>query len=494
MLEFIFNALFALINPISLLALIAVFFAFNIPARFFGLYICSVTAFVAAMSIPYNVPYFSPGRFDFIAHFTIDCSKSILFIGFAIAIVVKIKSKINSFENHRDIGSIGTLTYAAYGCLTAYFYYLFCTDFFEGYQSALEAYIIIVILILLIFILGLYIKVKNIFGNNNILKDIYLFFYSFSFFMMVIMLANAAFAFIAYKQTKKVVAKNDRYCIQTKGRELNSWLELTPLTIWNKPMGRRSTATRHTVLVVKNSRKQAIYHWSYRLRSWQYNAAEFKPKGELVPSSLDCTLEENYLKNLPLLISEIQTLSLESKQFRIPIQYVPRQYKLSVGNKIISFYAILPNFATTIQALYRLLPEGLLPVTRVEITTADTGNIENTWFKPYSKLEITELEDKYGLQQRTIPQIRYKRQRGTFNLTKETQQHVQYYKKEKGIVTTLVFCSPDRISRLNCQHHFIKDNLQYSFRHSDRDLKDWVKLQAALISKIQSWKVKKADL
>ena len=219
-------------------------------------------------------------------------------------------------KNSSGDRSINTFTFILAGCLCAFYFYLFCTDFFEGYQAGFEAYIIITAFIFLALLFGLISKNKR-FINYQWLNGIHLLFYSFGFLMTVIMIINSAFASIAYKQTNKIVenssANNIRYCIQTKGRELNSWLELTPLTIWNKPRNRRSAGTRHAVLVISHIDKQAIYHWSYRLQSWQYNSAEFAPGGALVPDSLDCALKEDYSANIPLIFSRPQTLFLERK-------------------------------------------------------------------------------------------------------------------------------------------------------------------------------------
>lgn len=158
---------------------------------------------------------------------------------------------------------------------------------------------------------------------------------------------------------------------------------------------------------------------------------------------------------------------------------------------------MLPKFTSARQILYRLLPKKTLPnigLTKVEITR-DTNYIYNTWFKPYSELEIKALKSEYGLQKRTFPQVRYKRSKETlFTITKEIQQHIQYYEQEGAVITTLIFCTPNKTSRLNCQHYFVNEGLQYSFRHSDRNFKDWRRLQAAIVSKVKSWEVIKTDL
>ena len=46
------------------------------------------------------------------------------------------------------------------------------------------------------------------------------------------------------------------------------------------------------------------------------------------------------------------------------------------------------------------------------------------------------------------------------------------------------------MSRLNCRHQFIDRDLQYSFSHSDRDVKNWRKLQKRLIEKVESWELR----
>ncbi|MEO0849441.1 MAG: hypothetical protein AAFY50_23900 [Cyanobacteria bacterium J06648_1] len=498
MLELISGILFALFNPISLLALIAVALAWSVPIRYLSLYICSVITSVAIFSIPNNSHYFRPGRFDFIGFSMIDCARTILIVGFAVVVIVKIRQQVNAHEDFLSNRLIKILSYVLAGFLSAFFFYLLCTNFFEGYQAALEAYIIVIAFILLGLLFGL-LSQNTRFISYRCLEGIHSLFYSFSLFMTIAMVVNSAFALTAYKQTKKMVENNStenvKYCIQTKGRGLNSWLELTPLTIWNKPKNRRSAGTRHAVLTIVRTNEQAIYHWSYKLRDWQYNSAGFDPGGALVPASLDCTLEKNYLANIPLIFSQPQTLYLEHKQFKIPIQYLPRQIKLTGENgQKISLHALLPNFTAVKQIFSRLLLQEILTTTNIWIGTANAENTNNIWFKALSELETQELKGEFGLQKRIVPQVKYKLQKETPYSTKEVQQHVQYYEKEDGIVKTVILCAPDQSKRFNCEHHFINGNLQYSFRHSDRNLKDWRKLQATLVSRLKSWAVRESDL
>ncbi|MDJ0588486.1 MAG: hypothetical protein QNJ72_00635 [Pleurocapsa sp. MO_226.B13] len=80
---------------------------------------------------------------------------------------------------------------------------------------------------------------------------------------------------------------------------MKSWLYLTPLTAWNKPSGDRGAGLRHAVLVVEKQNKYTLYHWSYRLRKWEFTSAGFEPGAFIIPDSLKCKPEKNYWGNLP---------------------------------------------------------------------------------------------------------------------------------------------------------------------------------------------------
>ena len=91
-----------------------------------------------------------------------------------------------------------------------------------------------------------------------------------------------------------------KYCIQSNRKPIDNWLYLTPLTAWNKPnIFFGGAGTRHAVLVIEKDNNYTLYHWSYKLRKWQFTSNRFEPGAFAIPDSLECNPEIDYLNKLP---------------------------------------------------------------------------------------------------------------------------------------------------------------------------------------------------
>ena len=186
---------------------------------------------------------------------------------------------------------------------------MFLTDFWHNHQPAWQAFGLIFAEAFFVFIICLLFQTRSrkyikIFW----IKDFFTFGCSFAVSTIVILASNLIFPLIAIKETRKVIEhhgdRNIKYCVQTDRKPMRSWLDLSPLTAWNKPNGKPGAGLRHAVLVVEQNNEYTLYHWSYKLRKWEYNSVGFEPGAFNIPDSLKCKPVNNYWRNLPLIFSK----------------------------------------------------------------------------------------------------------------------------------------------------------------------------------------------
>ena len=140
---------FLLINPFSLLAYLAVAIAFSISWEYLGLWIASVIGVLAIILFPFNRPRLNV-RFDFFIYIV----ALILVVGLATAIITKI-TKNKDLTKKRSASKLGYFfSYSSYGVLSAYFSYLFLTQFWHRHQPARQAYGVVILGIALTILIG----------------------------------------------------------------------------------------------------------------------------------------------------------------------------------------------------------------------------------------------------------------------------------------------------------------------------------------------------
>ena len=408
----------------------------------------------------------------------------IIRVAITLIIILFNKSKINNKQQSTQSKSVNKITFIAYGILSGYYISLFLTDFLENYQPAWEAYSIFIITITLFFLLSKLIQKHSRYARYFLLKNLYLFFLSLYLVMIAVIITSFSFSILAMGETNKIVRKyknqNVKYCIQPK---IDTWLDLTPLTTWNKRLGDWGPATNHAVLVIQNSNTTELYNWSYKLRKWDYLTTGFSLSSFSSPSSLRCILDSKYSKILPFLFPKSIQLDIGNKKLNIPYKYFARQEKNSLSNnlseddqkrKIIKFLAKPPYFSSIKQILTKL-PKRYSFHTNIYVSTVVDDRDLNNELNLFSGQKFEELKGEYGLNKRFLPKTRY------------LQESIRYYKVKDKFVNTVINCLSDSKDRMNCRHSFIYDGLIYKFSHSEKDLKNCHNLQTNLVNKVKSW-------
>ena len=395
----------------------------------------------------------------------------------------------NDTQKSTESKLINKITFIAYGILSGYYISLFLTDFLENYQPAWEAYSFFIIIITFFFLFSQLIKKYSRHERYFWLKNLYLFFSSLSLVMGAVIVTSFSFALFAMTETNKIVRKyknqNIQHCIQPK---INTWLDLTPVTTWNKRSGDWGPATNHAVLVIKNSQtfNLNLYNWSYKSRKWEYLTTGFSPSSfSRSPSSLRCTLDSQYSKKLPFLFPKQIPVNIGNKKLNIPYKYFAIEELNSVINnfskdyqeqKTIKFLATPPSFSS-IKQISTKLPKRYHLHTNIYVSNVvDDQDLTNK-FNIFPGQNFEEQKGKYGLNKRILQRSRY------------SQERIRYYKVQDGFVNTVIDCLTDNKGRMNCQHSFIYDNLIYNFSHSEKDLKNWYDLQINLVNRVKSWEV-----
>ncbi len=271
--------------------------------------------------------------------------------------------------------------------------------------------------------------------------------------------------------------------------EIDTWLDLTPLTTWNKSSGNWGAAKNHAILVIKTPNNEAdLYNWSYKVKTWKYKTKGFKPDAFARPSSLECILEKDFSAKIPFIIPQTNSFYVEKRKIKILPEYFPQQeeyifnsvipgYENRKNIKAIKFLASIPDFHNTRQIFTKLL------------------NIYNfsTNISIYPLINKEDLENIYTINQlakNNKIESQYKLNKIVFirsSLRLYYQKEILYFQKKNSVTTTMISCYPDLPARLNCQHYFIHGNFVFSFKHREKDLKNWHELQNRLIDKVEFW-------
>lgn len=286
-----------------LLFFISPLVAFDIPWEYLGLWITSIVGIWSIVLFPLNRPYVDV-RLDF-SELIIYSVNLALIVGMGGVIVIRL---LKNHHRHRERSAFNKqgkfLSFSAYGILAAYFCYLFSTDFWHEYQPAWQAYSVIFIGAFLIIIACLLLQTYRFKHQKTWIEDLFTSIYSFAISTIVILVSNLIFL-SAIKETNKIIEshgdRNIKHCIQAGRKPLETWLYLSPLTAWNKPNEIFGAGVRHAVLVVEKNNEYILYHWSYKLRKWEFTSVGFEPGAFTVPDSLECTPKENYWSELPFL-------------------------------------------------------------------------------------------------------------------------------------------------------------------------------------------------
>lgn len=263
-----------------------------IPRLCLWLYIWFFLVLYAIFSFPNSYRYTDKSGPDAFGEAILYLVVLVIIISIAIRLLIillfSLSNRDRSNRSPTELSlSIGKITFIAYGILSGYYIFLFLTYFLEGYQPAWEAYSILIIVILLFLILFRESKKYLKYHRFQYLRSLNLFFLSLSLIIGFLAISSFIFASIAFIQTNKLITKysdrNVRVCIQPK---IDTWLDLTPLTTWNKRGRVWGATTNHAVLVIQISNETKLYNWSYKLRKWDYLTTGFLPSSFKSPSSL----------------------------------------------------------------------------------------------------------------------------------------------------------------------------------------------------------------
>ena len=253
-----YDGLFPLLFTPNLISLLIWFIVivFLVPHRpVFGLYLWLFLAFWTVFYFPVSRPYVNPGLADTFGEavvYLITLPIAISILPWMIFIILNkiISPRYSKKEKLPELRLANVVILFLYSVLLCLWTFLFFTDVLKGYHSAWEAYIILTLFSLLFpSLLKLstkYIRVKRYIQD----RQIPWFIYSFCIANLSLLLFSFGFASTARTQTKKTIeryAKLDaKYCIQYM--KIDTWLDLTPLTTWNKGSIYRGAGINHAIL------------------------------------------------------------------------------------------------------------------------------------------------------------------------------------------------------------------------------------------------------
>ena len=180
----------------------------------------------------------------------------LVWVVFIIANVLKVANVLKGdrhLEDREELPElilINKIILFMYGVLYGVWTFLFFADFLERYRPAWEAYTIVVLFSLLFPVLLNFLE-KYIGAKRYIRKQqIPWFIYSFWIAIMSLLVVSFSFAATAMIQTKKTIEKyaglDAKYCIQYMN--IDTWLDLTPLTTWNKPSGSSNLIQKNLII------------------------------------------------------------------------------------------------------------------------------------------------------------------------------------------------------------------------------------------------------
>jgi hypothetical protein len=460
--------------------------SFFIPRILFPLYIWLLLVCYSLYYFPSSYPYRDKSLGDSLGEAFLEFYALVLVVSVLIRLSIILvfflmeqRNKTSRIEYDSD-RLLNQITFGAYGILAGYYFYLWLTDFLQDYQPAREAYLIAILIILLLFLVSRWLQR---FRNRTLalLKYLSLFVLCSSWMLGLLTFSGYGYAAIAKRQTEKIVRespqRDNSYCIQPK---ISSWLDLTPLTKWNKGSRGGGAGGNHAVLVIQSFENTELHNWSYKQRKWDYLASEFIPDSFNSPSELRCNLDSNYLKNTPFLFPKPIQLKLGNQNLQVPHRYFASQEKNimfedSLGKEGIKFLATGSNFSS-IKYIFTKLPRRYQYHTEVSVDTVINNKyldrILNTFQRNYQ-----ELDSQYGLKRRY------------WTKTQHSPESIEYYQTKNNAINTVIGCRRYFQYTMNCQHFFIRDGLVYEFRHSEKDIKNWQNLQTNLVELVRSWEI-----
>ena len=291
-----------LIHPFCMPGLIIILNGLSLPWEYLGLCNAGIVSLWSIFLFPWNRPYVD-AHWDFYGELIIAGINFFIIIQIAFLLIIRLFEK-KEHQKPKNIQTLNFLSFTAYGILAAYFSFLFFTDLWYSYRSPWQAYTNITAVVITATLPCLLIsKYADRYRFFSKLKDLSVFIYSFAGSIIIILFANLIFPIIARQEVKKAIQeigdRHTKYCIQSNRKPINSWLSLTPITTWNKPNGSRGAGRRHAVLVIENNDLHTLYHWSYKLRKWEFTSEGFEPGAFAIPSALKCIPELNYSDKLP---------------------------------------------------------------------------------------------------------------------------------------------------------------------------------------------------
>lgn len=239
---------------------------FLVPHRpLFGLYLGLVFALFAIFYFPTNKSYLNRSVADDFGEaifylITIPLLISILvWIIFIIANILKSNHRLQKQEKLPELILLNKIVLFSYGAFFGVWTFLCFTNLLERYHPAWEAYAIVAIFVLFYLLIFDFFK-RPIKVKRYIHKQlIFWFIYSYCIAILFLLLISFSFASIAAFETRKIIKRytglNAEYCIQYM--KIDTWLDLTPLTTWNKPSRTWGATTNHAILVVKTPNNAA---------------------------------------------------------------------------------------------------------------------------------------------------------------------------------------------------------------------------------------------
>jgi hypothetical protein len=270
---------------------------------------------------------------------------------------------------------------------------------------------------------------------------------------------------LSAKASAEEIASGRPYCIQVESsdygyRSVGSVFDLAGFYMMSNGV------PNHAVLVVRDSDKFELHHWSY----WK-NRFESGVNGE---PPIYCEPGPDFLRHprrLRYAFANRLNFVMRGCRFSIPYSYSPRA---SSTGPTIAIAAAPMRFGPGNNYLPREIPSNHL-----SITVGTDANLQFWRKKQSADYRVESLGEENGLIKERI----------RFRDSKSYE--FQYYELQPdGDVKTLVLCFDG--DRHQCAHLFSDGKFSYSFHHMPRDLRDWRRIQQALVSTVSGFVVPEA--
>lgn len=296
-------------DVIFIFCLFPVLITLLIPNFLLPLYIWLFLFIYSISSFPDSKRYSDKSGADAFGEAVLYIIISIIIISLIIRIVASlIIILVNKNKNQQEPKTsfdklVEQINFIAYGILSGYYLALFLTNFLEYYRPAWQAYLIFLLTTIFFLTVSKFTNKYSGYIRYSSFKYLAYFCSSLSIIMLAVVISSFSFSVFASVETHKTVNRyadrQTEYCIQA---EINTWLDLTPITTWRKRSGEWGPSGYHAVLVIQHNNVADLYNWSYKLRKWDYITTGFQPSSFASPSSLRCTLKHDYIKTIPFLL------------------------------------------------------------------------------------------------------------------------------------------------------------------------------------------------